>query len=352
MLLARCLRLLGVCLGLLALSTAAPGRADTIVLKNGNVYRGVVDKDNTVVSIFDGLKRVVIRDSKIARSEPDASFRNLEWFKIEQPLVVHGGVMPKEVIDVKTEPWDSKGRRLFKYIGGRSAKAVSMEQAINEMGPYAVKLRGVDGFWQGQLATSQVPREVVLAILAKVERGNQNERLRVARFLIQAEWYKEAKTELDGLVRDFPELRDRVESALNSVLQLEAEQQKDEIEVRRHAQQYHDVMTRLRTFPTKETPVEMLVAIRDQLRGDEVQAAADKETAESLRALADRLSNPTQAAWRKPLLEVVQALTEAPDAVRDRLSAWQKAQARVERPVTTHGSPWRCRGSSSAPMPP
>jgi hypothetical protein len=120
MLLARGLRLLGVGLGLLTLLTAAAGRADTIVLKNGNVYRGVVDKDNTVVSIFDGLKRVVIRDTKIARSDPDASFRNLEWFKIEQPLVVHGGNMPKEVLSVTAEPWNSKGRRLFSYRSGRS----------------------------------------------------------------------------------------------------------------------------------------------------------------------------------------------------------------------------------------
>src|SRR5258708_37837886 len=98
-----------------ALLTAAVVRADTIVTKNGNVYRGVVDRDNTLVWIFDGLKRVVIRDSKIARIEPDASFRNLEWFKIEQPLVVHGGAMPKEVLSVKAEPWNNKGRRLFQY---------------------------------------------------------------------------------------------------------------------------------------------------------------------------------------------------------------------------------------------
>ncbi len=320
-----CLRLLGA--GVLVVLATAPGGADTIVLKNGNIYRGVVDRDNTVVSIFDGVKRVVIRDSKIARSEPDASFRNLEWFKIEQPLVVHGGAMPKEVLSVKAEPWNTKGRRLFRYLGARSGKSVSMEQAINEMGPYSVKLRGVDGFWQGPLATSQVPREVILAILGKVERDNQNERLRVARYLIQAEWYREAKAELEGLVRDFPELRERAESALSSVLQLEAEQQKAEIEVRRRAQQYREVMTRLRTFPGRDVSSELLVSIRDQLRGEETQAAADKDLAASLRAQADRLSNPAQAAWRKPLLEVVQALSEAPDAVRDRLTAWKKAEA-------------------------
>src|SRR3954451_14580160 len=206
---------------LLALSTAAGGRGDTIILKNGNVYRGVIDRDNTLIWIFDGLKRVVIRDSKIAKIEPDASFRNLEWFKIEQPLVVHGGTMPREVLSVKAEPWNNKGRRLFQYIGGRSSKPISMEQAINELGPYSLKIRGVDGFWQGPLATGQVSREVILAILAKVERDNQNERPRGARFLVQAEWYKEAKAELAGLVRDFPELRERVENALASVLQLE-----------------------------------------------------------------------------------------------------------------------------------
>ena len=78
---------------------------DTITMKNGGVYRGVIDRDNTIVWIFDGLKRTVVRDSKIARIEPDASYRNMEWFKIEQPLVVHGGSMPKEVLAVKAEPW-------------------------------------------------------------------------------------------------------------------------------------------------------------------------------------------------------------------------------------------------------
>ena len=62
-----------------------------------------------------------------------------------------------------------------------------MEQAINEIGPYMVRIRGVDGYWQGQLATSQVPREVILGILAKVNQKDSKERIRVARFLIQAE---------------------------------------------------------------------------------------------------------------------------------------------------------------------
>ena len=42
-----------------------------------------------------------------------------------------------------------------------------MEQALIEIGPHAARFRGVDGFWQGQVATSQVPREVVTGLLAR-----------------------------------------------------------------------------------------------------------------------------------------------------------------------------------------
>src|SRR5262249_2602928 len=154
--------------------------------------RGTVDRDNTILWVYDGLKRVVLRDSKVARIESDASYRNLEVFRIEQPLVVHGGAMPKEVVSVEAELWNDRGRRMFNYEGARLGKKIRMEQAINELDPHMVAIRGVDGFWRGQLATSQVPREIVLGILAKVEQKDKNERVRVARFLIQAEWYAEA----------------------------------------------------------------------------------------------------------------------------------------------------------------
>ena len=68
-----------------------------------------------------------------------------------------------------------------------------MEQAIIEIGPHLMKYRGVDGFWLGTLATSQVPRPVVIGLLARVEQKNQGERERVVRFLMDAGWYPEAK---------------------------------------------------------------------------------------------------------------------------------------------------------------
>jgi pimeloyl-ACP methyl ester carboxylesterase len=322
---------LTVLLGLLAASTAwaIVARADTVTLKNGLVYRGTVDRDNTILWVYDGLKRVVLRDSKVARIESDASFSSLVSFRIEQPLVVHGGNMPKEVVSVQASPWNDRGRRTFAYEGARLGKLVRMEQAINELGPYMAKVRGVDGFWQGTLATRQIPREIVLGILGKVERGEKNERIKVARFLIQAEWYVEARTELDQIVRDFPDdadLAGRIAAARASVVQLEAERTKADIERCKAARQFKQAANLVKTFPSKDVPAELLAQVREIERADDAQAAADKALADDLRADGASMLKAAKATWEGPLLEVLQAMKLAPDAVRDRLVAYQKAK--------------------------
>src|SRR6478672_6789459 len=90
-------------------------RGDSVIMKSGVVYRsmGPPDRDNTLVYISDGLKRVVVRDSRIERIEANSAFRGGEKFQLVQPLVVHGGLMPKEVVSVESGPWDDRGRRTF-----------------------------------------------------------------------------------------------------------------------------------------------------------------------------------------------------------------------------------------------
>jgi predicted esterase len=318
------------------LAATAGARGDTVWLKNGIAYRGTVDRDKPLLYIYDGLKRVVLRDSKVDKIETDASFANLEGFTIEQPLVVHGGAMPKEVISVEASPWNDRGRRTFVYEGSRIGKKIKMEQAINQLGPYMVKLRGVDGFWQGQLATGQVPREVVLGILAKVDQTDKNERVRVARFLIQAEWYAEARAELDRILADFPDdpgLRERVAAARTSVAQLEAAQVRAAYDRARAARQFRQASALLRGFPTKDVAAEQLAQARELERAEAAQSAADKALADDLRATADRLPAEARKTWEKPLLEVLKALAEAPEAVRDRFAAWQKARSETVEPA-------------------
>ena len=130
-------------------------------MKNGIVYRsqGAPDRDNTLLYIADGLKRVVVRDSKVERIEANNAFRTGEKFQLVQPMSVHGGIQPEEVIAVKAGPWNERGRRSFEYYS-RPNKPIRMEQAIIEIGPHVARFRGVDGFWVGQVDINQVPRDV------------------------------------------------------------------------------------------------------------------------------------------------------------------------------------------------
>ncbi len=245
---------------LLGLSMARVAVSDTITLKNGIVYRsqGSPDKDGTLVFLWDGLKRTVIRDSKIERVVGDNAFRTGEKFQIVQPLVVHAGTMPKEVISVQAGPWNDKGRRSFRYVGSTPNRPVSMEQALIEISPHLVKYRGINGFWLGQLATSQVPRDVIAGLLSHVDQKDQAERERAVRFLMDAGWYTEARAEMDRLIHDFPhtDLAERAAGARGFIIQAAATSRRAEVDQCRRAQQFHAASTLLSSFNEKEIGTE------------------------------------------------------------------------------------------------
>ena len=100
----RCNRLLVQILATVVVFSAGMAcRGDSVIMKNGLVFpsQGTPDKDNSLVYIWDGLKRVVVRDSKIEKIVADNAFRTGERFQLVQPLAVHGGTMPKEVVSVE-----------------------------------------------------------------------------------------------------------------------------------------------------------------------------------------------------------------------------------------------------------
>lgn len=316
-------------LALAALAPAAPAPADTVTLKDGTVYTGLVDKDNTVVSIFDGYKRTVLRDTRIARID-NAAPEQFETFRIDQPLTVHAGEMPPHAIDITPGTWDDKGRRTFEYTfytRANTPRTVRMLQAINTLGPRTVHVRGVDGYWKANLDTETVGKDVVLGILARIDRSNENERLKAGRFLIQARWYPEALAELEQIGKDFPHLADTVRNVDRIVRELDARRLLAEVDLRRKALQPKEVARLLATFPTRDVPADVLVSVREQIRKDEAQADADRALAAEVTRASEALPSDSRAALRGRLLEVLQGLSEAPDAARGRLDAFGKALA-------------------------
>jgi hypothetical protein len=316
----------------------ARGRADTLTMKSGVVYRGVVDRDTTDWSVFDGLRRVIFHNTKVARRDPDANEPAPEVFRLEQPLQVHVGTMPEFILEAEATPWDKFGRRIFTYVGAgldanrelRINKKITMTQAINEIDPQKVRFRGVDGFWKdGLLSINQVPRPVILGILAKVKQDDLAQREKVCRFLIEAHWYAEALPELDRLIKDFndKDVSDRARRARDLVRSLQAQDLLGEIEVRRKAQEPNEVRAILKTFSTRGLGPEVLKRLRELNEQEGARAAADKAAAAALSATAEKLPSDVRKRVGAPLVELLQALADAPDATRPRLAAFEKASA-------------------------
>lgn len=300
-------------------NTTRPVPADIITLESGLVLKGEVDKDGTILSVFDGLRRVLVRDTKIATRQ-SAAPEAFEQFKIDQPIVVHGGVMPTYAININASPWNDTGRRAFSFIGPGSSKPVRMTQALIEIGPKQVRFRGIDGFWRGQIATSQIPRPVMLTLLGKLDHNDQSTRLQLGRFLIQAEWFPEALAELDKIGQDFPELTETVKTVRRSVMSLQAQKRLDEVALRRQGHQPKEVARLLKTFPTTDVPPEMVEQARNALQEDASQNTADRQLAADVREAAEALPEADRNALRPATLEMLRDLDEAPGALRDRFA--------------------------------
>ncbi|HEX8202618.1 MAG TPA: alpha/beta hydrolase [Isosphaeraceae bacterium] len=313
-------------LAALAAGLRVPAWGEVVTLKNGTVYTGTIDRDNTIVSVFDGLRRVILRESRIVATVPGEGYRSDEKFHVDQPLVVHAGTAPSSVLVTRVTPWDETGQRRLTYISSSVTNPTTLTQGIIEVGPRIVRYRGIDGFWQGQVATDQVPKAVVLGLLEKAtDRREQNERLRVARFLIQAQWYPEAKAELDRLARDFPELEGRARDVRRTVEELEARLGLAEAERMLKAQQPEAARALLRTLPADGVPDDVVEGARRLRHDAEDRESADRDLAATLRALVAGLPGATREVWRMPLVEILRALAVAPDVARPRLDAFRAA---------------------------
>ena len=222
----------------------------------------------------------MVRDSKIERIEANNAFRTGEKFQLVQPMSVHGGLQPKDVISVEAGPWNERGRRSFEYFveaeqADPNGTGDHRDRAAHRQVSRRRRLLGRPG--RDQPDPARRDREPA----GRVEQKNMEERERVVRFLMDIGWHAEAKQELDRLVADFPqpELKERAAIARQFILQVEATDRRSAIDVSRKAQQYHRAAELLKSFNEKGIPTELQVEVREIERQDLQQHAADQAMA-------------------------------------------------------------------------
>ena len=198
--------------------------ADKFIMKTGETYVGHYEREGVIAGAFDGVKRTLFRSTRMARQEPGAGSGGWESFKLIQPRKTNftSNQMPTVLAGISAGPWDEFGRRKFSYQPPRNtAKTIELTQALVELGPKAVKFRGVETYWTGQLATSNIPRPVIVGLLNRIPKEEKDERLRVVRYYLQAGWFEEALAAVKALRKDFPDMSEVLNTAETGILDAE-----------------------------------------------------------------------------------------------------------------------------------
>ena len=313
---------------LLIACLASPAFAQKIRLKDGRVLQGkmlpisgVADnpieavgqdtesKSTPILLVDDDLRRVFVPKLSLASvisqaPEPMVRIDLLKWQNVARAGGAIGSVGPSLGIS----PFDEFGRRIYEMQTRKGPLAVV--QGITELTPRYAKVEGLRGqprqiVWDMRLATSSIPKDVLAKILANaISKDDPDDWLQIVRFYLQADRYREARRELEQIIRRFPAKKD-LQDMVRELRQLGARRILKEIELRREAGQHQLVDRLLENFPADEVAGETLQQVRETIEKYATDAIRLREAKKLLQALVADLGTDDQRKLIQPLIKEI-----------------------------------------------
>ncbi len=219
-----------------------------------------------IVVVDDGLRRVFVSKNWIANTDPAA--KNVVKIRIDQRVAESGRRIASVGSILRVTPFDEWGRRTVTINTPQGT--IDVIQGITEITPSYTRVQGLqvglDSYvWDMRLATSSIPHDVLSRVIRKhIDPTDVAARTKIVRLYIQANRERDAQVELDGVIKDFPDLRD-LEKLSNELRQAAAQRLLDEIDLRADAGQHQLAIRMLNDFPTKGIASELLLKVRERL---------------------------------------------------------------------------------------
>ncbi|HJQ81327.1 MAG TPA: peptidase, partial [Lacipirellulaceae bacterium] len=291
---------------------AAPVEAAMLLLKDGRTLEGRYAELTSVAEnplapktqagevaltpllvIDDGLRRTYIHRNQVREILEQNSRRDVR-INIWQPVAERGAGVGRIGQAVRVTPFDEFGRRIYEM---RSTEGLlSVVQGITQITPVYTRVQGLTGLtrpvvWDMRLATSSIPRDTLSRILSTaVQRDDLEGRLQVVRLYLQSERYRDASTELEQILKDFPERKD-LEQDIRQLRQLAARLILKEIELRADAGQHQRVRLFLDQFPSEGVAGETLAEVRERLDKYAAEDARRKNVLQELQAQVGKIAD-------------------------------------------------------------
>ena len=149
--------------------------------------------------------------------------------------------------------------------------------------------------------------DALAQILAQaVSHDDPQDWLKVVRFYLQAERYRDARLELEKIIARFPEMKG-LEAEARQLKQMGARRILKEIELRRDAGQHELVSRLLENFPPEEVAGETLQQVREMMANYKERAARLEAVKQQLQDLADKVSDADHRRLIQPLVDEILA---------------------------------------------
>ncbi len=283
----------------------------------------ISSKSNERVNSGNAISRsILILDDGLRNTYVNKSIRNViatrpstmpAFEHIELPAAAEAsraGNAPSIVGQLGISSFNKYGRRTYSLMTTRGR--VDVLQGITLLTPLFAKVEvlrtGRDDFaWDERIATTSIPAQELHDILYQaVDLDKSSDWLRLVSFYQQAKRYSEAHAVMSEALTKFPvELGDRA-AVLTQLNQLFANQQFEEIKLRKKSGQYQLVRDLLGQFPLDALSGENQLKLDAEIKSVQQQVLLIADIVASLKEHVAKLPEPEQQA----VLPLVQELSD------------------------------------------
>jgi predicted esterase len=303
---------------------APPAPATEVLLKDGRILQGrLVPVDSLadqpkapdtvggirrLVLVDDDLRRTFIPERQIQQTLADQG-QLQEKFTVPQRILRAGRAVRTVGPVIRITDFDQFGRRIFTFNTLKGP--VNVVQGITLLTPQWTKVEGTNYIWDMRIATSSIPYDTLRAILLKqIDPKKIEDRKKIARFYLQSERYKDARQELEAILKAFPdqpEIEKQLGPTIRSLRQMEAQKALRELKARREAGQHGLVTRLLKVFPSEGVAGEILQAVREMSQEYEQQQARVVEVLQQFDAELAKIKDTSIRAQIEPIRKEIMA---------------------------------------------
>ena len=263
------------------LCSAVSLSAAEVHLKNGDVIEGKpvplqamsraeIDRENTPVNryypilmVHSGIKRYFVPAKQVVNIDHAGGLINLEEYTIAQKLDARRQML-RSLGGVKVDKdFDKFGRRTVSFRVNGEMKPVV--QGITKINPRYVTVTAMTNYaWEHKLSITSLKEDTLNAVLRNtIDPQNPQQRMGLAVFYMEAGMYVRAGNELDSIIRDFPELKERGNELITELRSTQAQELLRDLGRRRDNGQHQLAALALKNFPRKDMSAAVLKELED-----------------------------------------------------------------------------------------